>query len=62
MSIADASPPSWPPPGRSPLAPGTATAAPTGTTSLTEVLAADGNRYDRNWEDFDIVEKAVPRC
>lgn len=41
------------------VAPGTASAAPTGTTSLTEVLAADGNRYDRNWDDFDIVEKAV---
>jgi uncharacterized surface protein with fasciclin (FAS1) repeats len=30
-----------------------------GTTSLAEVLAADGNRLDRNWDDFDIVEKAV---
>jgi uncharacterized surface protein with fasciclin (FAS1) repeats len=30
-----------------------------GTTSLAEVLAADGNRLDRNWQDFDIVEKAV---
>lgn len=30
-----------------------------GTTPLTEVLAADGNRYDGNWADFDIVEKAV---
>ena len=30
-----------------------------GTTSLAEVLAADGNRLDRNWNDFDIVEKAV---
>jgi uncharacterized surface protein with fasciclin (FAS1) repeats len=36
-----------------------ATAAPTGTTSLAEVLAADGNRYDRNWDDLDIVDKAV---
>ncbi|HEX4976556.1 MAG TPA: fasciclin domain-containing protein [Nocardioides sp.] len=35
-----------------------AQAAP-GTTSLAEVLAADGNRLDGNWDDFDIVEKAV---
>ena len=34
-------------------------AAPRGTTSLAEVLAADGNRLDRTWDDFDIVEKAV---
>lgn len=33
--------------------------AKAGTTPLTEVLAADGNKYDRNWDDFDIVEKAV---
>jgi uncharacterized surface protein with fasciclin (FAS1) repeats len=36
-----------------------AQAAPTGTTSLAEVLAADGNKLDHNWADFDIVEKAV---
>ena len=36
-----------------------AQAAPSGTTSLAEVLAADGNKLDRNWDDFDIVEKAV---
>lgn len=36
-----------------------AQAAPSGTTSLAEVLAADGNRLDRTWDDFDIVEKAV---
>ena len=36
-----------------------AQAAPTGTTSLAEVLAADGNKLDGNWSDFDIVEKAV---
>jgi uncharacterized surface protein with fasciclin (FAS1) repeats len=41
------------------LAAPAATAAPTGTTSLAEVLAADGNRYDRNWDDLDIVDKAV---
>lgn len=34
-------------------------AAPKGSTSLAEVLAADGNRLDRSWDDFDIVEKAV---
>jgi hypothetical protein len=33
-------------------------AAP-GTTCLADVLAADGNQLDRNWGDFDIVEKAV---
>ncbi len=41
------------------LAAAPAQAAPRGTTSLAEVLAADGNRLDRNWDDFDIVEKAV---
>jgi uncharacterized surface protein with fasciclin (FAS1) repeats len=30
-----------------------------GTTSLAEVLAADGNRFDHNWQDFDIVDRAV---
>jgi uncharacterized surface protein with fasciclin (FAS1) repeats len=35
-----------------------AQAAP-GTTSLAEVLSADGNRLDHNWGDFDVVEKAV---
>jgi uncharacterized surface protein with fasciclin (FAS1) repeats len=33
--------------------------AKAGTTPLTEVLAADGNRYDRSWDDFDVAEKAV---
>lgn len=37
-----------------------AAAAP-GTTSLAEVLAADGNKLDSTWGDFDIVEKAVYR-
>ena len=36
-----------------------AAAAPRGDTSLAEVLAADGNKLDRNWDDFDLVEKAV---
>ncbi len=35
-----------------------AQAAP-GTTSLADVLAADGNHLDHTWGDFDIVEKAV---
>jgi uncharacterized surface protein with fasciclin (FAS1) repeats len=45
---------------------GTAAAAPSetarhrlGTTSLAQVLAADGPRFDRNWADFDILEHAV---
>lgn len=32
---------------------------PTGTTSLASVLLADGNRFDRNWYDFDVVTEAV---
>ena len=34
------------------------TTAP-GTRSLATVLAADGNHFDNNWSDFDIVDKAV---
>ena len=30
-----------------------------GEVSLVEVLAADGTKLDRNWDDFDIVEKAA---
>ncbi len=30
-----------------------------GTRSLATVLAADGNRFDRNWEDFDVLDRAV---
>lgn len=33
--------------------------APAGTASLASVLLADGNRFDRNWYDFDIVTEAV---
>ncbi|MDM7829712.1 fasciclin domain-containing protein [Cellulomonas edaphi] len=33
--------------------------APTGTTSLAAVLASDGNTFDRNWYDFDILDQAV---
>ena len=36
-----------------------AQAAAPGTRSLATVLAADGNHFDRNWSDFDIVDKAV---
>lgn len=35
-----------------------AEAAP-GNRSIAKVLAADGNRFDRTWGDFDITEKAV---
>ncbi len=38
---------------------GTARAAAPGTTSLAEVLAADGNRFDGDHRDFDIVDRAV---
>ncbi len=44
------------------VSPATANAAPAkklGNTSLASVLAADGNRFDRNWGDFDILDKAV---
>jgi hypothetical protein len=30
-----------------------------GTKSLASVLLADGNRFDRNWYDYDIVTEAV---
>jgi uncharacterized surface protein with fasciclin (FAS1) repeats len=30
-----------------------------GTTSLATVLAADGHGFDRNWGDFDILDRAV---
>lgn len=42
------------------LAPATATAAePTGTRSLAAVLTADGNQFDRNATDYDILTEAV---
>ena len=41
------------------LAAAPAHAASTGTRSLATVLAADGNHFDRNWSDFDIVDRAV---
>jgi hypothetical protein len=34
-------------------------AAPRHERSLATVLAADGNRLDHNWQDFDILDKAV---
>lgn len=36
-------------------------AAPQGQRSLATVLAGDGNHLDRNWHDFDILDKAVHR-
>ena len=44
------------------LAAAPADAAPhqrAGTKSLAEVLAADGTKLDKNWQDFDILEAAV---
>ena len=41
--------------------PAGAAAAPRHERSLATVLAADGNRLDRNWQDFDILDKAVHR-
>ena len=35
------------------------TTTPLGTRSLAAVLTADGNRFDRNWHDYDIVTEAV---
>lgn len=37
----------------------TATAAEPGTVSLAEVLTSDGNQFDRNKYDYDIVTEAV---
>ena len=34
-------------------------AAPLGNRSLAAVLTADGNQFDRNWYDYDIVTEAV---
>lgn len=33
--------------------------APTGTKSLAAVLTADGDTFDRNWYDYDILTEAV---
>ncbi len=50
--------------GATALVPAAATASPAaqaqrGTTSLAEVLGADGVKFDHNWHDFDITEAAV---
>ncbi|MGL5864691.1 MAG: fasciclin domain-containing protein [Dermatophilaceae bacterium] len=36
-----------------------AAAPETGTKSLAEVLTADGNKFDKDWHDYDIVTEAV---
>jgi hypothetical protein len=36
-----------------------ASATSSGTTSLAAVLASDGDTFDRNWHDFDILDQAV---
>ena len=41
------------------LGPTTAHAAELGDRSLAAVLTSDGNRFDRNWYDYDIVTEAV---
>lgn len=53
--------------GAAALSPASAAAATTttpssstlGTRSLAEVLLADGNQFDRNWYDYDIVTEAA---
>ena len=35
-----------------------AASADTGTRSLAAVLTSDGNRFDSNWYDYDIVTEA----
>lgn len=42
-----------------PTAAGAAGSGGTGTTSLASVLTADGNQFDRDWYDYDIVTEAV---
>ena len=39
--------------------PADAPATPSGTRSLAAVLTSDGNRFDNNWRDYDIVTEAV---
>jgi uncharacterized surface protein with fasciclin (FAS1) repeats len=41
-----------------PAGPAAAAEAP-GERSLAQVLAADGNRFDRSWGDFDVLDRAV---
>jgi uncharacterized surface protein with fasciclin (FAS1) repeats len=40
-------------------APGATAAERAKTTSLADVLAADGHRFDKKWGDFDILDAAV---
>ena len=42
-----------------PAATADTTSAPLGTKSLASVLLADGNQWDTNWYDYDIVTEAV---
>ncbi len=41
------------------IAPTAASASPLGTDSLAAVLTSDGNQFDNDWSDFDIVTEAV---
>jgi len=41
------------------ITPAQAESGPLGTTSIAEVLAADGLEFDDNWQDFDILDQAV---
>ncbi|MBD8057644.1 fasciclin domain-containing protein [Cellulomonas sp. JH27-2] len=41
------------------VAPAASAAPPSGTTSLAAVLASDGDTFDHNWYDFDILDQAV---
>lgn len=45
--------------GLAPAAAATPTPPPSGTTSLASVLLADGDTFDRNWYDYDVVTQAV---
>ena len=42
-----------------PAAASASTSGSSGTTSLATVLTADGNQFDRDWYDYDIVTEAV---
>jgi len=41
------------------VAPAASAAPPAGTASLAALLASDGDTFDRNWYDFDILDQAV---
>ena len=55
--MSSSEPPPWPSARFTTTVPA-AQAAP-GETSLAEVLTSDGNRFDRNAKDFDIVTQAA---